>query len=46
MELAQLKAAIQEFFGDTSRSPEETRDGLEEAAADIETLLDVLPKEE
>lgn len=38
----ELIAAIQKFFGDTSRSPEETRDGLEEARDQIDTFLDTL----
>lgn len=37
-----LLEAIQKFFGDKSRSREETKDGLEEAIAEIEMFLEAL----
>lgn len=38
----ELIAAIQKFFGDTSRDPEETRKGLEAAQSQIEVFLETL----
>lgn len=40
----ELINAVQEFFSDKSRSPQETREGLEAAAAEIEILIDSLPQ--
>ena len=37
--LDQLKRDIDDFFSDTSRSPDETREGLEEAIEHIDTKL-------
>jgi flagellar basal body-associated protein FliL len=42
MDLEQVKDAINAYFGDTSRSPTETKEGLEELQADIEGMLDAL----
>lgn len=38
--------AIDEFFGDTSRSPSETREGLERASAHAQLLISTLPEAE
>ena len=38
----ELTAAVNEFFGDTSRSPEETLDGLEEAQALISSSIEAI----
>lgn len=38
----EIKSAIQRYYSDTSRSRQETRDGLEEVAADVEMLIDTL----
>lgn len=43
MKLEELKEAVEKFFADTSRSPTETRDGLEEVSDLIEILCDTLP---
>lgn len=42
MDLVQLLDAIRVYYGDTSRSREATREGLEEAQSEIETLIDSL----
>ena len=42
MDLDQLKKAITDFFGDTSRSQSETKEGLQEAADLIETFIETL----
>lgn len=42
MTLAELKDALQEFFGDTSRSQHETREGLLDIAADATLLAEGL----
>lgn len=46
MEVEELKAKVSEFFGDTSRSPSETREGLEEVVGHIELLIESLPSDE
>lgn len=38
----QLKEAIQDFYGDTSRSREATKEGLEKALDVIELLIESL----
>lgn len=38
----EIKSAIQRYYSDTSRSRQETRDGLEEIAANVEMLIDTL----
>lgn len=43
MDQAELIAAIQKFFGDTARSPQETREGLEAARDEIEMFIDSIP---
>lgn len=35
MDLQELKKAVQDFFGDTSRSQQDTLDGLESLSDDI-----------
>lgn len=44
MEYQEMLSAVKAFFGDTSRSPSETREGLEDLVADIEMLIDSLPE--
>jgi len=44
MDKHELIAAIQKFFGDTTRTSEETREGLEAARDEIDMLLDTLPE--
>lgn len=39
MSVEQLRKAVQDFYGDTSRSRAETKEGLEEILCDIETLI-------
>lgn len=39
----QLKEHLMEFFSDTSRSPSETKDGLEDIAAEAEMLAESIP---
>lgn len=46
MDIEELKEAINKFFGDTSRSRSETKEGLEEASDHIQTMLDTLQDEE
>lgn len=41
--LKQAEKAIEEVFGDTSVSPQKTREDLESLASKIETMLDSLP---
>lgn len=43
MTVEELKAQVDLFFSDTSRSPEETREGLEEVSDHIAMLCDTLP---
>ncbi len=43
MEKQQLIDAIDNFFSDTSRSPEETRSDLEDVIAHAEMLVDAIP---
>lgn len=43
MNLEELKKAVDKFFSDTSRSPTETREGLEEVSDHIKMLCDTLP---
>lgn len=42
MSYDELKMALELFFGDTSRSAEETREGLESLRDEIDMLLDTL----
>ncbi len=42
MTLDQLRDAVQQFYGDTSRSRAETKEALEELVCDIETMIDSL----
>lgn len=42
MTIDELKQAVQDFYGDTSRSQQETRDALEELASDLEGMIDSL----
>jgi hypothetical protein len=42
MSYEELKKALYAYYGDTSRPPEDTREGLEELRDEIETLLDSL----
>lgn len=42
MTLDSVKQSIQDFFGDTSRSRSETREGLEELRDEVDTLLESL----
>lgn len=46
MTLEQVKDSIQRYYGDTSRSRSQTRDGLEELASDIEVFLASLDDDE
>lgn len=43
---AQLIEAIRDFYGDTSRSKEQTKDALQEAQEEISTLLEALASDE
>lgn len=43
MKLEELKKAVDKFFSDTSRSPAETRDDLEDVSDHIKMLCDTLP---
>lgn len=42
MNIEEIKSAIQRYYSDTGRTRQETRDGLEEIAGDVEMLLDTL----
>lgn len=42
MTYEQLKAALDSFFGDTTRSKEETKDGLERIAEEALMLADTI----
>jgi hypothetical protein len=42
MTLKEVKDALNKFFGDTSRSPEKTREGLEDLVCELEVMLDAL----
>lgn len=42
----QVIEAVRAFYGDTTRSREATRDGLEEVRDEIETLIESLGSEE
>lgn len=44
--LEQLQSAVRQFYGDTSRSREETREALEELASDIEVMIESLQDED
>jgi hypothetical protein len=44
MSIQELKEAVDRFFSDTSRSPEETREGLEQVADHISMLCETLPE--
>lgn len=43
MNSAQLIKAIDDYFSDTSRSPQEIREGLEEAVSHAEIMIESLP---
>jgi hypothetical protein len=43
MTYEELKDALSRYFGDTRRSPEETREGLENLRDEIDMLLETLP---
>ncbi|AHC93990.1 hypothetical protein CH29_gp37 [Achromobacter phage JWAlpha] len=38
----EIKKAIQDYFGDTERSRQATRDGLEDIASEVDCLIDAL----
>lgn len=42
MSYEDLKKALMDFFGDTSRSADETREALESLKGEIEDLLETL----
>ena len=42
MSLDEAKAALNKFFGDTSRTREQTREGLEELRDDIDVMIETL----
>lgn len=42
MTLDELRDAVQRYYGDTTRSRAETKEGLEEILCDIENLIDSL----
>ncbi len=42
----ELKAALMKFFGDTSRSASETREGLLAIAEEAEALAESIPESE
>lgn len=42
MEYEEMKEAVDKFFGDTSRTQQETRDGLEELIEEIRFLISTL----
>ena len=44
MSEAQLIAALNTYFSDTSRTPAETREGLQRFIDEAEMLKDTLPK--
>lgn len=46
MTLDQVRDAVQRFYGDTSRTRAETKEGLEELLSDIETMIDSLDDDE
>lgn len=46
MELHELKDALQKFFSDTSRSAQETKDGLNEIADEAYMLAESIPDED
>lgn len=46
MTLEELKQGIEDYFGDTSRSEEETVDGLSELRDDIEMRLEALSSDD
>lgn len=46
MTLKELKEALQAFFGDTSRSAHETRNGLLEIAEDAQMLAESIPADD
>lgn len=43
---AQLIEAIRDFYGDTSRSKEQTKDALQKAQVEIPTLLETIASDE
>lgn len=45
MHVNDVLEAVNKFFGDTSRTQEETAEGLEQVASHIEFMLDTLEKE-
>ena len=42
MTIEQLREAVQDFYNDTSRSPEQTKEALEDLASDIEAFIESL----
>ncbi|QDH83536.1 hypothetical protein [Achromobacter phage Motura] len=45
-QLQAIKNMISDYFGDTSRPAHETREGLEDIASHLDSLLDVLPSDD
>jgi hypothetical protein len=45
MTLEEVKDALNKFFGDTSRSPAETREGLMELVAELDIMFDALDED-
>ena len=46
MNVQDVMKAVDEFFGDRSRPAHETRDGLEEISAHVESMIDSLDAED
>ena len=42
MEEKDMRKVVNEFFGDTTRSQQETKDALESLKEDIETMIEAL----
>lgn len=45
MTLEDVKEAVNEFFSDTTRSQEETREGLVDLKGDIHILIDAIDED-
>lgn len=45
MRIEDVMEVVREYYGDTSRSREDTREGLEELVAEVETLIETLEDE-
>lgn len=43
--IEEIKKLVNDYFGDVSRSPQETREGLEDLSSHIEIMADSLPRE-